>query len=163
MIALINAVGLSTALEKLLVRVVHLVPSPTVLSFIFLFYCTTQPHLSHRVWRVREQVLAVLLRVVQVYGEDTLAAPDLPRQLSALLADPQSSVRQLTMDVLCDLYSVFGESMMVLYFLYHTVSHLLSRHPLSLGRPGGGGNPTQSNQAHSTDYRFPRRTLARYP
>lgn len=70
------------------------------------------------------------MRVVQIYGEDILAAPDLPRQLSGLLADPQSSVRQLAMDVLCDLYNIFGESMMVLYLFSRFAPSSLTRSAL---------------------------------
>lgn len=112
MISLVNAMGLSTGLEKLLVSA-----SPATCTSRLCLHLTlcvhSQPHLTHRVWRVREQVLHALQRVVQLYGADVIIAPDLPRQLSALMADPQSSVRQLAMGVLCDLHSTFGESMMV--------------------------------------------------
>jgi hypothetical protein len=73
------------------------------------------------VWRVREQVLFALQRIVQIYGGDVIIVADLPLQLSALLADPQGAVRQLAVDVLCDLHNTFGESMMVstYIFMYH--------------------------------------------
>lgn len=58
-------------------------------------------------------MLHALQRIVAIYGDDVIIAADMPRQLSALLADPQSSVRQLAMAVLCDLHKTFGDSMIV--------------------------------------------------
>ncbi len=72
-----------------------------------------QPQLSHKNFRVREQVLLSIHRLADVYGEDIAAVSCLVEKIAPLLADPLGSVRQLAVQALARLYRVFGESMLV--------------------------------------------------
>ena len=42
-----------------------------------------------------------------------MIAPALVEKISALLVDPQETVRQLAVDTLCSLYTLFGKSLLV--------------------------------------------------
>jgi hypothetical protein len=42
-----------------------------------------------------------------------MIAPSLVEKIAALLVDPQESVRQLSVDTLCNLHALFGKSLLV--------------------------------------------------
>mmetsp|Transcript_248 Transcript_248/g.445 ORF Transcript_248/g.445 Transcript_248/m.445 type:complete len:1648 (-) Transcript_248:185-5128(-) len=88
MVALINSVGLHAGYERL------------------------SAHLSHNNGRIREQILHVIRRLIDIFGDDIVIIPNLGPSIGSMLRDPQDSVRQMAVQVLGDLYTYLGHSLL---------------------------------------------------
>ena len=62
---------------------------------------------------MREQILCLIIRLLDTYGQEVAVVKDVTSQVCNLLSDPQSSIRGLVIDTLSRLYLIFGEVLMV--------------------------------------------------
>jgi hypothetical protein len=58
------------------------------------------------------------MRLCDLYGDDIVVIPNLCSKVGNLLADPQLSVRQCAIDTLVKLSTVYGTSLLVIYYFY---------------------------------------------
>eukprot|EP01041_Mallomonas_annulata_P001775 gene1775-3436_t len=85
---LINVLGLVAGYEKLM-------------TFI-----------THRNFRIREQILEILIKLKELYGDDITALHNITKKVSSLLTDSQPSVRQLAVVTLANFLPIFGDSLL---------------------------------------------------
>lgn len=70
----------------------------------------------------------VLIRLIDIYGDDIVIMPDLTEKCIQMLRDPQDNLRQLAIQVLSLLYLFMGDSLVVNFnrFLYPALYHHLT-------------------------------------
>lgn len=87
-IGLINSAGLAVAFEKLFA------------------------HVADKNSKIREQILACILQLFEIYGDDVAIIPELSTKLQFLLNDSQNQIRQLAVSVFGKLYNLFGDPLL---------------------------------------------------
>lgn len=80
---------------------------------MYLTLLLSQSHLKHKNWKIREQLLHIIVTLLDIYGEEVAVTNDLTPQVASMLTDAQSSIRALVVDVLGRLYAIFGDVFMV--------------------------------------------------
>jgi hypothetical protein len=70
--------------------------------------------LTHKNYRVREQVLHSVISICETYKDELLMVPGICGKIAPLLNDTLNSVRSLALAAMVSLYDALGPLMMVL-------------------------------------------------
>jgi hypothetical protein len=72
-----------------------------------------QSNITHKNVRIREQLLHVVRRLFDLYGEAMLLFVNLTSRMVVLLRDPQDTIRQLAVEILAQIFLLRGENLLV--------------------------------------------------